>query len=126
MTHYHTKLQQPRCFTAHPNSSQNAISRCLSMELNSVDSSAPLFYDCSPCWHASISHLIIRNCYNLTTTANSRLLKVKVMLRPTGSRPVCLGVRHPSGANDQILVTVRQLWVCRSGSPSLVRGRVCS
>jgi hypothetical protein len=47
------------------------------------------------------------------------LNKVKV------SRPVCLGVEHPSGAQDQIFVTVRQLWVCWCGVPSLMRGWDC-
>jgi hypothetical protein len=47
------------------------------------------------------------------------------MLRPTVSRPVCLGMKHPSGAYDQIFITVRQLRVCSCGALSLTRGRVC-
>jgi hypothetical protein len=46
------------------------------------------------------------------------------MLRPMVGRPVCLGIKHPSGAYDQILITVRQLWVCWCGALSLTRGRV--
>jgi hypothetical protein len=51
-------------------------------------------------------------------------VKVKVMLRPTVSRPVCLGVKHPSGAYDQIFITVRELQVCWCGVLSLTRERV--
>jgi hypothetical protein len=46
------------------------------------------------------------------------------MLRPTASRWVCLGIKHPSGAYDQIFVTVRQLRVPWCGALSLTRRQV--
>jgi hypothetical protein len=54
-------------------------------------------------------------------------LEVEVNLRPTVNRPVCLGVRRPSGTFDQFFflleISFRQLRVCYFVTPSLTRGR---
>jgi hypothetical protein len=52
-------------------------------------------------------------------------VKFKIMLWLTVMQPFCLDVKHPSGAEDQIFVTGRQLHVCWCGAPSPTRGWVC-
>jgi hypothetical protein len=51
---------------------------------------------------------------------NECVLSLSLMLRPR----VCLGIKHPSGAYDQIFIIVWQLRVCWFGAPSLTRGQV--
>jgi hypothetical protein len=65
--------------------------------------------------------------------ATNRLFKkfgVGVNLRLTASRPVCLGVRRPSGTRDQFFflleISFRQLRVYYFVTPYLTRGRVCN
>jgi hypothetical protein len=57
-------------------------------------------------------------------------VEVEVNLRPTVSRPVRLGVRHPSGTRGQFFFLLelyfRQVGVRYFVAPSLTRGRVCN
>jgi hypothetical protein len=67
----------------------------------------------------------LRWWYSTPPTHGMSLSRIKVILRPTVRRPVCLGVKHPSRAYDRILITVRQLRVCWCGALPLMRERVC-
>jgi hypothetical protein len=57
-------------------------------------------------------------------------IEVEVNLRLTVSRPVCPGVRRPSGTRDQFFffleISFRQLRLCYFLAPFLTRGRVCN
>jgi hypothetical protein len=61
---------------------------------------------------------------------HSQELQVAVNLRPTFRRPVCPGVRRPSGTRYKFFflleISFRQLWLCYFVAPSLTKGRVCN
>jgi hypothetical protein len=93
-----TARARPQSFIVFP-------SNCLITALDNGDSSASVL--------------------TLCPLANTTNLSLNLILRPRVSRPVCLGIKHPSGAYNQIFITVGQLRVCWYGVLSLTRGLVC-
>jgi hypothetical protein len=73
-------------------------------------------------WTTSIWRISMKN---FSLLSNCSLLSfnwvLSLILRPTVSRSVRLGIKHPSGAYDQILITVRQLRIYWRGALYLWR-----
>jgi hypothetical protein len=61
----------------------------------------------------------------LTTVTRNSKSKSKLYFQPIVSQPVCLGIKHLSGAQDHIFISVRLFQVCWCGAPSMTRGGVC-
>jgi hypothetical protein len=57
-----------------------------------------------------LSGVILISCIDVAVI--SLTLSLSLMLRLTVSRPVYLGIKHPSEAYDQIFIAVRELRVC--------------
>jgi hypothetical protein len=69
--------------------------------------------------------MTILYCLRFETSLWLNELSLSLILQPAVSRPVYLGIKHISGAYNQIFNTVRQLQVCWCEAPSLTRGWVC-
>jgi hypothetical protein len=95
---------------AHGKFCQSAFNgRFLVTDLNNGDSSASVITPLPAGYHSTTEIHYSQPPLQISTEL---IVESILMLRPTVSQPVCLGIKHPSGAYDQIFITVIQLWVC--------------
>jgi hypothetical protein len=87
--------------------------------IRNQSSAEPFFLDCRGHVPVSFSFSLI-----LRLIPESKSMS-KLCYERRFSRPVCLDVKHQSGASDQIFIAVRQLRACRCGTLSLTREGVC-
>jgi hypothetical protein len=80
-----------------------------------------LIYECISSWFS----LLLRLLRTMTDLRMNAFCVWVLCYYRRFSRPVYLGIKHPSGACDQVFITVRQLWVCWCGALSLTWGRLC-
>jgi hypothetical protein len=76
-----------------------------------------------------ILHVVLYGCEIWSLTFREEQVEIEVSLRPTVNRPVCHGVKRPSGTRSQFFllleISFRQLRVYYFVAPSPTRGRVC-
>jgi hypothetical protein len=83
-------------------------------------------YNLYKAWHSRSCPNLCSSSYNVCVVTDCWWqLSLSIILRPTVSRPVCLGIKHPSGACDQIFIIVRLLRTCWYEALSLTSERVC-
>jgi hypothetical protein len=94
-------------------------SRCLVTALNSGDSSASALMSSlsGECRATEMSTELQRHlfCLHCRAQLSTDWVESSLMLPSTISRPVCLGINHPSGAYNQIFIYVRHFCICWCG-----------
>jgi hypothetical protein len=78
-----------------------------------------------PLMDASCTNSVIQVCTNYFCNTMIPQLTHSSWVLCYNRRSVSLGIKHPSGAYDQMFINVRQLRVCWCGVLCLTRGRFC-
>jgi hypothetical protein len=69
--------------------------------------------------------ILLLSCLSRCRLATISELQSQSYVMTDGQSASLSCVKHPSGTQDQIFITVRRQRVCWCGAPSLTRGRVC-